>query len=200
MTEANASRSRLAVIAVTVVAVVVLAALGRMLLAYADGPVFVFAGGPFRSGEPVAFESIDWAGYDALSELEIELVGAGSSRILWFSVYDGAAYVACDLDCVGGVLPRWPQQIERDDRVVIRIEGQRVEGVLVHVPHGSDEYVAAKAARERKYSGDGGGRAAAETAAHGAVVGVGEVLTGRAAREEPGDRLYRFTARVDAGA
>ena len=122
-------------------------------------------------------------------------MGEGRSRTLWFSVDDGAPYVGCDLDCVGGVLTRWPQQTERDDRVVIRIEGRRVEGRLVHVPHGSAEYASARAARERKYSGDSGGRAAAETAAHEAVVEVGEVLTGRSRRSEPGDRLYRVAPR-----
>jgi hypothetical protein len=104
-------------------------------------------------------------------------------------------YVACDLDCIGGRLTRWPQQIERDDRVVIRIEGMRAEARLVHVPHGSAEYETVKAGRARKYSGNSGGRAAAETAAHGAVVGVGEALTGRSKRKEPGDRLYRVDPR-----
>ena len=170
-------------------------AVGIFLVSRADGPVFVFAGGPLRAGELVDFAAVDWPALDALHELELEIVGARSSRTLWFSVHEGVPYVACDLDCVGGRLTRWPQQIERDNRVVIRIDGRRVEGQLVHVPHGSTEYDEARAARERKYSGDEGGRAAAETAAHGAVVEVGEVLTGRAAREEPGDRLYRFDPR-----
>jgi len=166
------------------------------LLPRADGPVFVFAGGPLRSGERVDFAAVDWNRVDGLHELELEIVAAGSSRTLWFSVHDGAAYVACDLDCLGGRLTRWPQQIERDDRVVVRIDGRLVDGRLIHVPHGSAEYREARAARERKYAGDEGGRAAAETAAHGAVVEVGEVLTGRSAREEPGDRLYRLDPRT----
>ncbi len=168
---------------------------GAFLLPRADGPVFVFAGGPFRSGERVDFAAMEWGTLDALHELEMEIVGAGSSRTLWFSVHAGVPYVACDLDCIGGRLTRWPQQIERDDRVVIRIDGKRVEGRLAHVPQGSDEYAAARARRHRKYSGDEGGRAAAETAAHGVVVGVGEALTGRSRREEPGDRLYRVDPR-----
>jgi len=168
---------------------------GAFLLSRADGPVLVFAGGPFRSGELVDFAAIDWDTLDALHELEMEIVGARSSRTLWFSVHEGAPYVACDLDCIGGRLTRWPQQIERDDRVEIRLDGRRVEARLVHVPHGSDEYVIVRAGRERKYSGDEGGRAAAETAAHGAVVEVGEALTGRSSRNEPGDRLYRVDPR-----
>jgi hypothetical protein len=173
-------------------AVVVLAAGAAALLSRADGPFFIFAGGPFRTGEPVALDTLDWTALDELHELEMEIVGAGSSRVLWFSVHEGVPYVACDLDCVGGVLERWPQQIERDDRVVIRIDGRRANARLVHVPHGTPEYEVVRAGRERKYSGNEGGRAAAETAAHGAVVEWGEVLTGRSRRDEPGDRLYRI--------
>ena len=183
---------RLAVIAGLLVA---LLAGGAFLLSRADGPVFVFAGGPLRSGELVELADIDWERLDALHELELEIVGAGSSRTLWFSVTEGVPYVACDLDCIGGRLQRWPQQIELDDRVVIRIEGKRAEARLVHVPHGTEEYENAKAWRERKYSGEAGGRAGAETAAHNAVVEVGEALTGRSQREEPGDRMYRVDPR-----
>ncbi len=176
-------------------ALLALLAGGRSLLARADGPVFVFAGGPLRSGELVEFAAIDWVALDRLNALELEIVGAASSRTLWFSVYDGVPYVACDLDCLDGRLTRWPQQIERDDRVVIRIDAKRVEGRLIHVPHGSAEYEAVRAGRAQKYSGEAGVYAAAETAAHGTVVEVGELLTGRANRAEPGDRLYRVDPR-----
>jgi hypothetical protein len=160
-----------------------------------DGPVWVLAGGPFQSGERVDFRDIDWEPLDVLHELEIEIVAAKSSRTLWFSVHDGAPYVACELDCIGGRLTRWPQQIEHDDRVVIRINEKRVEARLVHVPHESTEYMEVRAGRERKYAGDEGGRAAAETSAHSTVIEVGEALTGRANRPEPGDRLYRVDPR-----
>ena len=49
-------------------------------LARSDGPVLVFRGGPFRTGEPVAFESVDWPALDDALDLEIELVGARTSR------------------------------------------------------------------------------------------------------------------------
>jgi hypothetical protein len=168
---------------------------GAFLLSRADGPLFVFAGGPLRSGEEVAFDSVDWEALDDRYALEMEIVAAGSSRTLWFSVHDGVPYVACDLDCVGGVLTRWPQQIEQDDRVVVRIDGRRVPARLTHVPHGTAEYAEARAERLRKYSPEQGGRAAAESTAHDAVVGVGEVLTGRSQRDEPGDRMYRVDPR-----
>lgn len=175
--------------------VVGLAALAILLVSRADGPFFIFQGGPFRSGEIVAFEALDWEALDERTELELELVGAETSLTLWFSVTDGVAYVACDLDCEDGRLTRWPSQVRKDDRVVVRIDGKRVEGRLVYVPHETPEYVAVKADRSRKYSGEGGVRAAAETAAHATVVEVGETLTGRSAREAPGDRVFRFGPR-----
>ncbi len=168
---------------------------GAFLLSRADGPVFVFAGGPLRSGEQVDFADMDWHALDELHELELEIVGIASSRTLWFSVHEGVPYVACDLDCIDGRLTRWPQQIERDARVVIRIDAKRVDGRLIHVPHGAAEYEVVRAGRSLKYSGDEGGRAATETAAHSTVVEVGEALTGRSKRSEPGDRLYRVDPR-----
>jgi hypothetical protein len=165
------------------------------IISRADGPVFVFAGGPLATGDFVELGSLDWRALDALLEFELEIVGEASSRTLWFSVHEGVPYVACDLDCIGGLLARWPQQIERDNRVVIRIDAKRVEGLLTHVPHGSVEYEVVRAGRNMKYSGNTGKRAGSEAAAHGAVVGVGEVLTGRSKRSEPGDRLYRIDPR-----
>jgi hypothetical protein len=166
-------------------------ALGAFILSRADGPTFVFAGGPMISGTQVGLTDVDWVALDELHEFEVEIVGAATSRTLWFSTFEGVPYIACDLDCIGGLLTRWPQQIERDDRVVVRIDKKLMKGRLIHVPHETAEYEAARAARELKYSGGEGGRAASETAAHSTVVGVGEVLTGRSKRKEPGDRLFR---------
>lgn len=195
MEESARSKGWLARLAALAGALLLAFAGGTFLLSRADGPVFVFAGGPLRTGEWVELADIDWQVLDEQSALELEIVGAESSRTLWFSVYQGVPYVACDLDCVDGRLARWPQQIERDDRVVIRVDAKRAKGRLIHVPHGSAEYQAVKAGRAEKYSGDEGGYAAAETAAHGTVVEVGELLTGRSKRAEPGDRLYRVDSR-----
>lgn len=165
------------------------------LLSRSDGPWFIFAGGPLRSGESIKLTELNWNSLDSLHELEMEIVGEQSSLTLWFSVHDGVAYVACDLDCVGGVLTRWPQQIDQDNRVVIRIDDRLAQGQLIHVPHETSEYKAVRSGRNQKYAGGGGGRAAAETAAHSTVVNVGEALTGRAQSEEPGDKLYRIDLR-----
>lgn len=182
-------------IAIAAASILALYLVGTFLISRADGPVHIFAGGPFRSGEIVELAEIPWTALDALYEVEMEIVAEETSLTLWFSVHDGIPYVACDLDCVGGRLKRWPQQIDVDPRAVIRIDGKRSNAQLVHIPHGTEEYKAVRAGRNKKYSGDSGGSAASQTAAHSAVVGVGEALTGRAQKEEPGDRLYRIDPR-----
>ncbi|MCH2185405.1 hypothetical protein MK280_05985, partial [Myxococcota bacterium] len=68
-----------------------------VFLRQADGPVFVFAGGPLQAGQEVELDEIDWSSVDDLHEIEMELVGRGRSLTLWFSVSDGVPYVACDL-------------------------------------------------------------------------------------------------------
>ena len=47
-----------------------------LFISRADGPFFIFQGGPFRSGELVAYEALDWSALDDRTELELELVGA----------------------------------------------------------------------------------------------------------------------------
>jgi len=93
------------------------------------------------------------------------------------------------------MLNRWPQQVELDKRVVVRIDEKRANGVLVYVPHETHEYKQVRVGRNQKYAGGNGGRAAAETAAHSTVVNVGEILTGRDQLEEPGDRIFRINPR-----
>ena len=50
------------------------------LLSRADGPTFIFAGGPLRSGELVALHDLDWEALDRASELEMEIVGEETDR------------------------------------------------------------------------------------------------------------------------
>ena len=46
------------------------AALG---LRFSDGPVFVFPGGPFRSGELIDYRDVVWGAHAATREIEFQL-------------------------------------------------------------------------------------------------------------------------------
>lgn len=162
-------------------------------LRFSDGPVLVLPGGPLRSGLPVAFESVDWGELDALREIEVELQRTGTSRLLWFSVYQGRPYLSCGFACDGGWPKRWPYHVDRDARVVLRLDGKRIEARLERVAEDSPEYAAARRAREIKFKGVSEGREAAEQVAAESVVRLGSQLS-----DAPKSRLYRVVSRTDS--
>jgi len=133
-----------------------------VFLRFSDGPVLVFPGGRLRSGEPMAFDAVDWRALDRLRELELEVERTGRSRLLWFSVYQVRPYFSCGFGCEGGWPKRWPHHVERDARVVLRLDGKRIEARLERVSEQSPEYAAARKARQSKFGSTGGRREAAE--------------------------------------
>jgi len=166
-----------------------------VFLRFSDGPVLVFPGGPLRSGEPMAFDAADWRALDRLRELELEVERTGRSRLLWFSVYEGRPYFSCGFGCEGGWPKRWPYHIDRDARVVLRLDGKRLEARLERVWEHSPEYAAARRARRSKFGDAGGSREAAERDAAESVVRWGSQLSGA-----PKGRLYRAVSRGEAPA
>jgi hypothetical protein len=143
----------------------------------------------------MAFDAVDWRALDRLRELELEVERTGRSRLLWFSVYEGCPYFSCGFGCEGGWPRRWPYDIDRDDRVVLRLDGKRIEARLERVWEHSPEYEAARTARGRKFSNTGGSRNAAERDAAESVVRWGRRLSGA-----PKGRLYRAVSREEAPA
>ena len=166
-----------------------------VFLRFSDGPVMVFPGGPLRSGEPLAFDAVDWRALDRLRELELEVERTGRSRLLWFSVYEGRPYFSCGFGCEGGWPKRWPYHIDRDARVVLRLDGKRIEARLERVSEHSQEYAAARWARRSKFGDAGGSREATERDAAESVVRWGRRLSGA-----PKGRLYRAVSRGEAPA
>jgi hypothetical protein len=173
--------------------IVVAAIVFAIFLRFSDGPVLVFPGGSLRSGEPMAFDAVDWRALDRLREVELEVERTGRSRLLWFSVYEGHPYFSCGFGCEGGWPKRWPHHIDRDPRVVLRLGGRRIEARLERVSEHSPEYAAARRARSIKFGGAGGSREAAERDAAESVVRWGGRLSGA-----PKGRLYRAVSRGEA--
>jgi len=166
-----------------------------VFLRFSDGPVLVFPGGPLRSGEAMAFDAVDWRALDRIREVELEVERTGRSRLLWFSVYEGRPYFSCGFGCEEGWPKRWPYHIDRDPRVVLRLDGKRIEARLERVGEHSPEYVAARQARMSKFGGAGGSREAAEREAAESITRWGGRLSGA-----PKGRLYRAVSREEAPA
>jgi hypothetical protein len=166
-----------------------------VFLRFSDGPVLVFPGGPLRAGEPIAFDAVDWRALDRFREIEVEVKRTGRSRLLWFSVYQRRPYFSCGFGCDGGWPKRWPYHVDRDARVVLRLDGKRIEARLERVSEDSQEYAAALAGRKSKFGNAGGAREAAERDAAESVVRLGGQLSGA-----PKGRLYRAVSPAKAPA
>jgi len=95
---------------------------------YADGPIAVFPGGPFESGEWVEDPEVDWSIVRDLREIEVESGVPRRSRTTWILLLDGDPYVPCSL----GFPPfkRWHREALEDPNAVLRIEGRRYRRIL----------------------------------------------------------------------
>lgn len=88
---------------------------------FADGPVAVFPGGPFESGEWVEETDVDWSFAAGIEEIELQ--SAGRSRTTWILVEDGEAYVPCSLSFPPG--KSWHKEALLQPEAVVRVEGRR---------------------------------------------------------------------------
>ena len=116
---------------------------------FADGPVALFPGGAFRSGEWVDAPVTDWGFARDVKEIELQLDSQKTSRTTWILVKDGQAYVPCSL----GFPPmkRWHLVADADGRAVLRIDGKRYPVTLTRIETEPALADALRAEVNRKY-------------------------------------------------
>jgi len=119
-----------------IAAVVVVAVVARS----SDGPISLFAGGPFRSGQVITGNAVDWHPLATTPEVELQLVNPPRSRTTHIVVLDGEAYVPCGIVKVGPFVflgqsfwKQWPQEVVNDPRVILRSDGKLYERRAVKV-------------------------------------------------------------------
>lgn len=115
---------------------------------FSDGPVAIFPGGPFRSGERVMAEP-DWSFARDVEEVELQLVEPARSRTVWLVVHEGLPYVPCGFLDVP-LWKQWPHEVLEDGRVMLRIDGRIYERTAVKVSDPA-EYAAVAALAAEKY-------------------------------------------------
>ena len=128
---------------------------------YHDGPLEIFAGGPFKSGEILAVPS-DWNVLRDRQTVELQTLEPPISRTIWLVVYDGRLCLTSGYmkSAIGSKLKRWPYQLERDNRIILRLDGKLYEQRLLRITSGPD-IVPVLDEFDRKY-GDSMGIGAAE--------------------------------------
>ena len=132
-----------------IVIVVLVMAIGLLSFGarYHDGPLAIFTGGPFTSGEIVP-ASNDWNILRDSETVEFQTLDPLVSRTVWLVVYDGrlfftSGYFKWDEDHglreygLPGLISRlskpWPYQLETDNRIILRIDDKLYERRLQQV-------------------------------------------------------------------
>jgi hypothetical protein len=136
-----------------VVAVLALAAL-LIGARFADGPLAIVAGGPFRSGELVTGPEPDWSFLRDVREVQFQLLEPPRSRTTWVLVHEGKAYIPSGYMTTwwGKIWKQWPHEVEKDPRILLRVDGKLYERRLVRV-HEGPAVAPLLAELSRKYTG-----------------------------------------------
>jgi hypothetical protein len=105
---------------------------------FADGPLAIVAGGPFRTGELVTGAEPDWSFVRDTSEVELQLLEPARSRTTWIVVHEGRAFIPCGYmnSTWGRIWKRWPLEAERDGRAILRVGNDLYERQLVRITEG----------------------------------------------------------------
>jgi len=98
---------------------------------FADGPVAVFPGGAFQSGDWVEDTSVDFGFAADIAEIELESGAPPTSRTTWILVEGAKAYVPCSLGFPPG--KRWHKEALTKPDAVVRIAGKRYRRTLVKI-------------------------------------------------------------------
>jgi hypothetical protein len=149
-----------------VVGVVVLA-IGLFLVSmrFHDGPLVVFSGGPFETGELSAAPA-DWSFLTDRAEIEFQTMDPSTSRTVWLGVDDGRLFLVSGYMNTnrGAIWKQWPHYLENDDRIILRIDGKLYEQRLQRVMDGPN-VIPVLNEFSRKYGG--GGLASADSVING---------------------------------
>ena len=112
-----------------------------VLARYHDGPVGIISGGPFDTGEPVTGIT-DWQFLDdEFQTVELQTMEPPRSRTMWLVAHNGRPYVVSSYmkTAVGKVWKKWPRQLEKDNRAIVRADNRLYTFRLIRIP--SDDAV-----------------------------------------------------------
>lgn len=107
---------------------------------FADGPLAIFAGGPFTSGELVTGPEPDWSFVRDAQEVQFQLLDPPRSRPTWILEHDGKAYIPSGYMTTtwGKIWKKWPFEALEDPRAILRIGDKLYERKLVRVEDGPE--------------------------------------------------------------
>jgi hypothetical protein len=125
---------------------------------FADGPLAIIAGGPFKSGELVTGPEPDWSIVHDTQEVEFQLLEPARSRTTWIVEHGGKAYIPSGYMTTwwGQIWKKWPIEAEDDGRIILRVGDQLYERQLVRVSDDDSAVAPILAELGRKYPASAG--------------------------------------------
>jgi len=134
---------------------------------FTDGPIEIFTGGPFSSGE-LASAPADWRYLTDRDVIEFQTMNPARSRTVWLAVHESRLFIVSGYmnTGYGAIWKQWPHYLEEDDRVILRIDGNLYEQRLERIMEGP-EVVPVLNELARKYFGGATGLGSEETITNG---------------------------------
>ena len=139
-----------------------------------DGPLEIFAGGPFKTGTPSTSPS-NWSFLKDRSTIEFQTMEPQQSRTVWLATYERRLFIVSGYMTTnyGAIWKQWPHYLEADDRVILRIDGNLYQQRLRRLMSGP-EVVPVLNEFSRKY---GDGEAASDQAVASGYTWMYEVVS-----------------------
>jgi hypothetical protein len=118
---------------------------------FADGPIEIIAGGPFRSGDIATGAEPDWQFVRDVDTVELQLLSPARSRTTWIVEHDNKNYVPCGYmnTAWGKLWKKWPIEAEQDGRAILRVDGKLYERHLVRLKTGDTLQAVVSTLREK---------------------------------------------------
>tara|TARA_R110002072_G_scaffold13418_12_gene56316 strand:- start:85693 stop:86226 length:534 start_codon:yes stop_codon:yes gene_type:complete len=137
---------------------VIVIAIGSFLfyMRFHDGPIEVFSGGPFQSGEVIKAQP-DWTEIADLTTFEVQTLVPARSRTTWLAVVDGRLFIPSGYmnTAFGKIWKHWPHYATKDGRALLRVGNRIYEQKLVRVAANDPIIPGVVAALNAKYPGGG---------------------------------------------
>ena len=124
-----------------IVCIILLVVAGVLIAArFADGPLEMIAGGPFSSGEQYAGAEPDWSFVRDMPTVQFQLIDPDRSRTTWIIEHEGKIYIPCGYMTTwwGRIWKKWPIEVEKDGRAILRINGKLYDRQLVRIKEGPE--------------------------------------------------------------
>ncbi len=105
------------------------------LMRFHDGPIEIFAGGPFESGEIISGSEPDWSQLMDRATVQVQSIQPERSRTLWVVVVDNRVFTLSDFmnTRFGKVWKQWPKHAEKDGRALMRFDNQIYPRQLIRI-------------------------------------------------------------------